>query len=402
MRTPSADQKRSLRLGGIVFGVVLIALGGPLLFHRWTRAQPSQAGIDDLANRSGHPIPLLPVAKINYPVPESDLHEFLRRLRPSPDEVVSASRWLHLLHVTGPALRHYYHGQEISAVNLFTEADLGSEYFGAAVFSATHHGIRYRASGENLSFARTQEVHRDQVLAHLGELGLSLSTPLVEKGHDYRLYDVLRDSVANFHLAQDELEWTAFAYALYFPPAKQWTNKFGQSFSFDDLALALVDRSLANRPCAGVHVAWALVALYRVDTEHAPILSREVRQRLQRRLMAHVHAAVQSQQPDGSWPTDWHRDPASKDSSRSSASDDDLASHLLATGHVAEWLVYVPPEFEIPTALLTRSADWLYRTLRQLPADLVQDRFCPVSHATHALALMAAEQAVSNRRNEDQ
>src|SRR6185437_11410072 len=135
------------------------------------------------------------------------------------------------------------------------------------------------------------ESHRDQGLACLAQLGLPLSHPLQVDGLPYALKDVLQDSLANFDMHQKELEWTGMAYALYLPPLRQWRNRFGQSFSFDDLTEELLGRSLLHSPCGGSHRLILLTTLHRLDKQH-PILSAKVRIELDQFLKKAVEQAI--------------------------------------------------------------------------------------------------------------
>jgi hypothetical protein len=232
-------------------------------------------------------------------------------------------------------------------------------------------------------------------LAVLAEAGVPLSTPICFSQRDAcSLEDVLRDSVANFHLDQEELEWTACAYARYVPPAAQWTNKFGQTFTFNELADALLERSLVDAPCAGAHILESLTALYRIDSEYSPILSASHRARLGRRLHECVAAALRSQSADGSWDANWHKrsGPAAQlQNGPMASSGEALSERLLATGHLSEWLLNAPNNVEIAPDVLRRSTLWLENALDHLPRDQFVERFCPVSHAVHVLSLACEE-----------
>src|SRR5207302_3298465 len=99
----------------------------------------------------------------------------------------------------------------------------------------------------------SMELHRDQTLAAFAELGLPLSFTLQGDGGTGTLRDVLDDSLANFHLGQKELAWTALAYALYLPPVKSWINRYGERFGFDQLVSEMLDRPLDAESCGGTH-----------------------------------------------------------------------------------------------------------------------------------------------------
>lgn len=146
-----------------------------------------------------------------------------------------------------------------------------------------------------------REAHRDQLLAVLGEIGIPLDAPVTTDRGPKPLRGLLDDSVANFSLDQGEIEWTALAYALYLPPQRQWTDKFGTAFQFDQLARELMRRELGEqRACSGTHLLYSLAVLCRVD-ESEPVLSQDTRRELRRYLAAMSDRAAASQRIDGSW-----------------------------------------------------------------------------------------------------
>src|SRR5262249_24044707 len=133
-----------------------------------------------------------------------------------------------------------------------------------------------------------------------------LSHPLRFTDGTLSLREVLRDSIANYHPHQKELEWTALAYGLYLPPAREWTNRFGERESFDGLVEQLLARDLHKSSCCGTHVMYTLTILARVD-QQTPILGPEVRDRLWQKLCHAVRVALEAQAADGSWSPDWNK-----------------------------------------------------------------------------------------------
>jgi hypothetical protein len=239
-------------------------------------------------------------------------------------------------------------------------------------------------SGEQIKIALTG----DQVLASLGELGLPLSQPIVSGQSKGSLRQVLEDSVANFYLKQRELAWTTLAYSLYLPPQKSWTNRFGETFTFDDLASAMMDVRLDEQSCAGTHSLYSLTILARVDRQ-SPVLSDTVRVRLGNRLERAVAAAVHAQDADGSWHPGWNRDLLPEGVPRFWSPVDDARNRLIATGHLAEWFLYLPAELAPPDRVLIRAAGWIRTKLLAATADDVEQSFCPYTHAACLLRRVA-------------
>jgi hypothetical protein len=199
------------------------------------------------------------------------------------------------------------------------------------------------------------------------------------------LWDVLRDSIANFHTHQKELEWTALAYALYLPPVREWTNRFGERATFDDLVEELLARELRTSSCCGTHVVYTLTILARVD-QQIPVLGATARQRLWQRLRDVIQVVRASQAADGGWSADWYRRLTPQlEPPPVNARPDQPNIRLTATGHLAEWLLYVPEELDVPQSSVLRAGRWLYDMVRDPPPAVIANQFCPYSHAVCVL-----------------
>jgi hypothetical protein len=156
---------------------------------------------------------------------------------------MTPSLCLHLLHLYGLEETFPYSDVESGTklLDMLTNDRIGQPFFGVAPLIRTRSGIRFQGEPG----LRASESHRDQCLASFGELGLPLSYPLLVDGQNHTLRDVLCDSVANFHLKQAELNWTALAYILYLPPSRKWVNRYGEQYSFDDVVRNLLHRPLS-------------------------------------------------------------------------------------------------------------------------------------------------------------
>ncbi len=123
--------------------------------------------------------------------------------------------------------------------------------------------------------------------------------------------------------------------------------------------------------------------LARVNAE-ARVLSGGALGRLVAHLAHCVSVAERTQQPDGSWPAWWNHEllPGGQPSGGSIA-DDDL-NRLLMTGHLAEWLLYLPADAQVPRSVLARRR----MAARAGGAANRQDEelaVCPYSHAVRVL-----------------
>jgi hypothetical protein len=194
--------------------------------------------------------------------------------------------------------------------------------------------------------------------------------------------DVLADSLANFHLGQRELEWTTVAYALYLPPIRVWTNRFGETFSFDDIAHELMRRPLALTSCCGTHVLHTLAILTRADAQIS-ILSPDTRENVHRHLRQAVQVLVAKQQTDGRWTPDWFNTfspyVGAAVAERSLAPTD--SNCLLVTSHVAELLLYLPSDIPVPDEVLRAAASWLAKNVEHASIEDGRKASCPFTHA---------------------
>ena len=367
------------------FGALLVVLFG--LGHRWltgsaeenqTRAV-SPDTVDSLCptRRDSHL-----EATSGFVAPERELAQILHRVEPLQTGM-SASLCLHSLMAHGLDARFENNrirsGRDL--LRLFTDDRFGRAYFGAPVMIRTRYGLRPVTERDATA---TTEKHYDQTLGCLAQLGLPLSEPILVDGTTGSLRDVLRDSIACFELRQSEIEWTVLAYASYLPPHREWVNKFGERFSFDELASELLNRDLTKASCCGGHVVEAVLTLLKADRSVADVLSPTVRRRLSDRLREFVQAAISEQAADGSWGPRWFH---AMSSVREHPRPDNrrVERRLLATSHIAHWMMYLPDEVRVPRDALHRAHRWLHFTLKDVSPEFVQENFCPCSHGAWVL-----------------
>ena len=261
--------------------------------------------------------------------------------------------------------------------------------FGRAPFVRTRTGVRSVTSDVlPLNHDRSNESHRDQTLATLAELYVPPSQPITLRDGVATLGDVIADSVANFHLKQRELAWTAIAYAHYLPPVSRWKNRYGESFSFDDVAKALFSRPVNREPCCGTHNIMAAMTLTRVD-DVCPILSAAARQALDTQFRTVVVAILSAQKSDGTWLPNWYDATTLPIDQRKERPEvfTDPNDLLLATSHLAECLLYSPYEPVPLEPALDRAVPWLKHRLDAASDTEIEANFCPYSHAALAVAL---------------
>jgi hypothetical protein len=376
--------------GGMRLAVLLTgALGAAALtaaLYRTTsgRCQAPSAAPDSADLARDQPLAIRPLVRGLLPVRPED-EEWLRRQIPPLDRARNVvSLCLHTLRVHGLEVRFAHPELNSSAamLELLTDEEAGRAYFGSPALVRTRTGIRYPPV---VGQEKWQESHRDQVLASFAELGIPLSHPLRLDEGTFSVRDVLRDSIANFHLRQEELVWTALAYALYLPPQRDWVNRYGERTSFDELVNELLVCPLDKASCVGTHLLYVLIVLARVDQQEA-LLDDVTRERLWQSLRETTGAAIANQWPDGSWSVDWYKGLPGRPGPVALSPDPNTRYlRLLTTGHLAEFLLYLPAEHQVHPSCLKRAASWLYEQLRSASRDETEANYCPYAHAACAL-----------------
>jgi hypothetical protein len=350
----------------------------------------------------GEPLQIRPLVRALLPLPKARMRWLRDQMRPPTTARLNSSYCLHLMRVHGLPSKAAggIFSPEIDPLRLLTVEDAGRTYFGHPALFRTRNGVCFpTGTAAAVSKDGALELHRDQTLAAFGELGLPLATPLVVGGGPAELRDVLRDSIANFHLEQKELAWTAVAYALYLPPVRTWTNRFGEEYAFDDLARALLDSSLQESSCGGAHVLDSLTILLRADSLE-PIVSKAVRSRMREYLAHCAEVATKSQGKDGSWPPGWNTPLLPKATREGLSPEDTAGARLIMTGHLAEWLLYLPDGLRPTDEVLERAAVWLLAALSAASRAEMERVFCPWSHACCTLRqLCFVPEEVSHHRS---
>jgi hypothetical protein len=370
----------------------LIACGAIVASHGCPSSRPETSIPGNTAADKARTLPLVMPPRVERLLAVSAAQrEWIRQqIQPPAKGKATSSYCLHLLRVHGlhGKFQHRDMSSSEAVLRLLTDDRFGQAYFGLPAIVRTRSGFRFPTRDvESGQRDRALEEHRDHTLAALGELGIPLSYPLSIQGEQVPLREVLRDSVANFHLKQKELPWTALAYTLFLPPEKEWTNRYGERYSFDDVAEELRGVSLEQASCGGTHLLYTLTIMARVD-QQIPILSEAVRSRLREFLRRAVGVVVRTQRPEGSWHPGWNNELLPGSAPRAWTLKDEPEQCLLLAGHLAEWMLYLPQELQPPPEVLRRAGLWLHQRFLAATADDKERLICPYSHAACALRQM--------------
>lgn len=333
-------------------------------------------------------LPMELTRRVGGAIAKSDYDGQLKRMELEPG--VSLSGVVHGIHLFGsdcqvphPTVR----GRTAPAIETILDNRIAQEYFkGHPPLVSTRFGVRCRTL--ILRDAPTQperEAHSGQLLAALAESRVPLSRTLTTPTQSHCVSELLADSLATFTLREPQIEWLATALALYLPPRTSWANKFGETFTFDDLTVRLMSSRFGDPElsCQGIHVLYALAVIFQSD-HRFHVLSQEVRDKLKDFLANHANHLVESQLASGMWSADWYQSQSAF--SVSSISGFDRTSVIVA-GHHLEWLCLLPDDMQPPGRVFTLASQGLLEQMRQATHEQILDAYCPCSHAVFTIGL---------------
>jgi hypothetical protein len=235
--------------------------------------------------------------------------------------------------------------------------------------------------------ARTNEIsgeaHLNQTLATLGAIGVNSSRPIGCLGGPFTVADAVRSSIATFSLV-DEIEWSTLALLYYLPPQRAWQNRWGETFTFDEIARVLMARPLGQGSCAGTHVLFVLSLMMRVNEQY-PIISQESVHAIEQYVSAACQLLQSNQHSTGGWTTSWQVPLTSRPSSTSAR---EMGGNLLVTGHHLEWIAIAPGDIRPRTAAIQRAVRWCMDELTIDSADALPKDVCARTHAVRAILLL--------------
>jgi len=361
--------------------VVLLAFAGLVFF-----STPSQANFTIHEPVSSHEIRLDPPRRFGLlPTSIDRVLAAIEKAKLKQDSPISCSRCLHLAHLFGRVANIYLESTEtIDLVDLLCDSKKSEILLGDPSVVKTRYGVRfptvpqynYRNGFEGA------ESHRDQVLGVFAALGVSLSQKINLEEADFELKDVLRDSIANFHLGQQEISWSILAYSHYLPDdVGHWENRYGELFTFESVAGHLLQQGLGKECCGGTHRLFAANAIYKY---RARFLEKPMLRQLQAFLEQHVKQAVKSQMPDGSWDSTWW-----KMASKISKTKASKLEKVVITSHLIEWFMGLPADLQPPESTYKSAGVWLLQTVEEAEDAEFEEYFCPYSHALFAIMTLS-------------
>ena len=228
-------------------------------------------------------------------------------------------------------------------------------------------------------------LHHDHLLASLTEAGVALDEPVYTPGRrDMTLEAILQESLRDFDLDEEEVEWSTLAYALWLPPVTSWRTLDGREMTFDRIAERIVRGHKQLGVCAGTHRVYSLMVLWRLDRElDDTILSDAVADEVYRYLERVRDLLSECQFDDGRWPSNWSAGRQAIDEPLP----DDIHRQVVSTGHHLEWLAIAPEDLHPPRERIRRAAGWIINhTVNERP-EAIERHYTFYSHVGNALAL---------------
>lgn len=329
---------------------------------------------------------------------EGQLAPILAKLIPTW-ESFKVSKAIHALRLWGPDATfgdpksaspfhtRVFTGRELLGLFLDHRQYLRSVHATSPILEDSDDGVivRYKSASRRLE---GDLAHVDKLLRVCGELDIPSDFRIRTPGRETTLREVVRGAVANFDASQ-ELEWSVEAFARYFEDAKSWTNRFGETFGFDEAVQALAGRGVGKSPCFGTHLPYALTMLYRLD-DSVPRLGRASKETIRALLRGFSDDLERSQRDDGSWPMTWSGGVVlSPEVRRNEDPAVDLTLRLTVLGHHLEWIGFAPEDLRPGLASIRRAVDFALESFHRVPLSIVEDQYHALTHLGKALCTFA-------------
>jgi hypothetical protein len=369
--------RRDILLGGALSA---LAAGGAILTKRLLPEVSCLASAEKAARTAiaSEPVITSPHADLKDVIPLDQTHDLLVTLLPTWFQAVKTDNLLHAFRLWGPSAefpedlfthpfvdRHVFSGAEMEQVFMNSEAFSRVFPLDPPLLKLFSDGVVARIGFSNVEGGHIGAlVHQDNLLTAFAELGYPSNTPIIAVPADARvdnskgsfpgvqaaLSDLVQGAISYFSPRQ-ELEWTIEALVRYLAPQQEWTNRFGETFTFNDVAGELLRRVPGEGSCIGLHTVYALVCLFRVNMQHRVLadgVAALIERYLQRRSQA-LDADVDSKEYsfhrlDNKWPAAFRN--STED--RSEWMD---ANQLTYVSHHLEWIAYARRPLAHPCAI---------------------------------------------------
>jgi hypothetical protein len=214
--------------------------------------------------------------------------------------------------------------------------------------------------------------HQDQFIAEIAQWGVPKETPVVVFGKQYSMMDFVKEAMAHSRIGQ-ELSWSTVVIASYVGTDAEWTNRFGEKLTFDQLLESEWKASIEQAACGGTHRLFGMTWCYFTHKRNGGDVEKGIWKNVKEKLDAHVELARKHQNPDGSFSSNYFR-PGSSTS---------LSDRLASSGHIFEWLASHLPDEVV-------REPWMQDACMSVSLMILDAKNLPMEsgalyHATHGL-----------------
>lgn len=218
--------------------------------------------------------------------------------------------------------------------------------------------------------------HIDQWLGYLSHCRLPPNQPIVVRGREFTLEDLIRQTQLDIQPGQEAC-WTLMGLAPYLAPDATWTASDGEKWNLERVVGMEAAAPLASAACGGSHQLYGLaMALDGYRRNGGPEELQGPWLAAQSKIDQSVAYAEQYQLPSGAFSASYF--------SRQ-ADSTELDKHLGSTGHTLEFLCAVLDDQQIKEEWVQRGAQFLCRVFDALKNEEIE---CgALFHAAHGLHL---------------
>lgn len=208
-------------------------------------------------------------------------------------------------------------------------------------FEPTEHGLNapLGTGGE-----RAGQGHPDQWLAILAQKGVGIDDPIIVRGKEYKIRDLVNQAQWNIY-DNMEASWTVVGLSAYLPLDTRWTSKDGSEWTFERIVGMEARQNINESACGGTHRLGFLSMVVNQYLNEGGELTGGWAE-AQRVIDEHVAKARQFQQPDGSFSASYFQ--------RASNSPD-VAVRIGTTGHTLEFLCIAMTDDQLKEDWVTRA-----------------------------------------------
>ncbi len=217
--------------------------------------------------------------------------------------------------------------------------------------------------------------HAGQLLGMLAQWQVPADYDFAVQGHPFTVADLIQAEQADCE-ADTELTFKLIALSYYLPDNASWYSQDGQKWTVERLIQEEIKQPIRGAACGGTHRLFGLSSAYIMRQRNGGAIDGEFARAKKYVTDYHRYALNVSQNPEGSFSTDWFARPANKP---------DLDRHLQTSGHTLEWLAFSLPQEQLTDPHMLKAVNYLAGILVDNPQR--PWAIGPLGHSIHALVM---------------